>query len=160
MIFELLQKNIRKEMSSSDKKNIAQFSHLNTALNNLINKCITTSEHITIALIEDLENTLSKYKDILKEEKKSDLKGPLTRVRRLSEYYISIYNINDTVMSFSELLMSAVKRRYGESLWTGSVTAKNQTKILSKYVTYRTFLRKKSLFQHAKRILTCGRKLT
>lgn len=138
MSFELLQKNIREEMSSSDKKNAAQFVHLNTALNNLINKGITASEHITIALIDDLENTLSKYKNILKEEGKSDLKGPLTRVRRLREYYISICNLDDTGMTFSELLMSAVKRKYEEKLWTGPVTPGTQTKILSKYVTYRT----------------------
>jgi hypothetical protein len=141
MSFELLQQRIRENIDYSDGKELSQFRHLNTALNNLIKKEITNAENITLALGDDLENTLKKYRTSLVEEGKSDLKSPLTRVRRLSEYYQTIYNLNADELSFSELLKTAVERKYGSKLWTGPVTPKTQAKILSKYVTYRTVAR-------------------
>jgi hypothetical protein len=141
MSFELLQQRIRENIDYSEGKELSQFRHLNTALNNLIKKDITNAENITLALGDDLENTLKKYRTSLVEEGKSDLKSPLTRVRRLSEYYQTIYNLNVDELSFSELLKTAVERKYGSNLWTGPVTPKTQAKILSKHVTYRTVAR-------------------
>jgi len=137
MSVDLLRIRINEGIGSENKTESARFRHLNTALNNLIKLEVIRPDLIQLALGDDLKNTLSKYKVILGQQGKSDLKSPLTRVRRLAEFYAQIYGIDEGGLAFHELLQVAVKRKYGDDLYVGEITPKNQNLILKDKITYR-----------------------
>ncbi|MFS1877503.1 hypothetical protein [Enterovibrio norvegicus] len=138
MSFKMLESRINEGIkSASDNTEAARFRHHKTALNNLIKAKAIDPQYIELALGADLESTLQKYKAFVEEAGK-DARSPLTRVRRLAEYYSSIFDIDYDKTTFSELLRAAVARKYGDKLWTRPVTPKGQARILAKYVTYRT----------------------
>lgn len=138
MSFKLLEERINEGIrSSGNNTEVARFRHHKTALNNLIKSGVLDPKFLELALGADLENTLEKYKAALESQGK-DVRSPLSRVRRLAEFYSTIFEIDHDNTTFSELLRAAVARKYGEKLWTGPVTPKTQSEIKSKYVTYRT----------------------
>lgn len=134
MSIELLRKRLKETINSgNDKTKINRFRHLDTALNNLIKKFVINEEDLHLALGDDLENTLSSYRSVLKKMGRSDrqIQAPLTRVRRLAEFYSELFELDASEMSFSELLQAAAHRMYGDKLWTGPVTPLTQSKILA-----------------------------
>lgn len=147
MSYELLQNRIKDDINStSDSTEVARIRHHKTALNNLVKCDVVKPDDLELALGPDLENTLGKYKSVLEASGK-DPRSPLSRVKKLAEYYSNIFDVDYTNMSFSEVLQAAVARKYGAKLWTGPITPRTQAKILAEYVTYRTI---------AKEIVTDG----
>ncbi|SEL90008.1 hypothetical protein SAMN05216262_1318 [Colwellia chukchiensis] len=137
MSITLLQERIDEGIKDNEGGEQTRFRHYKTALNNLLDNNIVNPKDLQLALGEDLENTVSKLKEILISKGKSDTRSPLTRVRRLSEYYQQIFDIDDSGMTFSQLLQAAVLRKH-DNLWTEEVTPKTQSKITAKgYITYR-----------------------
>ncbi len=102
----------------------------------------TPKSNIATALTVDLDATIASLKSILESEGKSDVRSPLTRVRRLADLYQAINNIDYANLTFSEILFAAVKRKFGEKLWLEDVTPKTQLDIQKKgYITLRTVAR-------------------
>jgi len=93
MSYEILEKHIVNQITNAiNNTTAAKFRHHKTALNNLIKYEIADVNSITSCLTSDLDDTIFKYKDILINLNKSDVRGPLTRVRRLSDLYKELTN--------------------------------------------------------------------
>lgn len=102
---QILQAHIKSNIESNDDKTEkARYVHLNTALNTLIKNNLVTKSNIATALTVDLDATIASLKSILESEGKSDVRSPLTRVRRLADLYQAINNIDYANLTFSEIL--------------------------------------------------------
>ena len=142
MSIKHLREQITEGMKSSDKTERARYGHHQTALNMLLKKSIVPSEdELEKALLEDLSGTIEKLKMTLEREGKHDTRSPLTRVRRLAEFYAEISNIDFSTMTFGEALAAAVQRKYGERLWRDEVTPHTQSEIKKNFITYREIAR-------------------
>jgi hypothetical protein len=138
MSYQVLQKYIVNQITNADSNaTAAKFRHHQTALNNLIKYNIADYDSIVLSLTSDLEDALFKYKEALIDSNKSDVRGPLTRVRRLSELYIQLTNNDYSKQDFSEIIKNALQKMYGEKLYTGTILASERHAICAKYITYR-----------------------
>ncbi len=137
-----LRERIIQGIESSDRTESSRYRHHQTALNMLLKTSIVLSEdELEQALSENLSETIEKLRMTLERQGKSDTRSPLTRVRRLAEFYAEINNIDFSRMTFCEALAAAVQRKYGERLWLDEVTPKTQNYIKKNFITYREVAR-------------------
>ncbi|MGL6435574.1 hypothetical protein [Aeromonas caviae] len=137
-----LRERIIQGIESSDRTESSRYRHHQTALNMLLKTSIVLSEdELEQALSENLSETIEKLRMTLERQGKTDTRSPLTRVRRLAEFYAEINNIDFSRMTFCEALAAAVQRKYGERLWLDEVTPKTQNYIKKNFVTYREVAR-------------------
>lgn len=99
-----LRERIIQGIESSDKTESSRYRHHQTALNMLLKTSIVLSEdELEQALSVNLSETIEKLKMTLERQGKSDTRSPLTRVRRLAEFYAEINNIDFSRMTFVRL---------------------------------------------------------
>jgi len=138
MTIEIIKNRIREGIEKAkDATEKSRFTYHATALNMLLKRLVTTDEELYLALCVDLEKTLISLKEKLEAEGKADTRAPLTRIRRLAEFYAEINYIDVTSMTFSEVMQAAVARKFGAKLWTGEITPLTQKTIKNDFVTYR-----------------------
>lgn len=86
-----LRERIIQGIESSDRTESSRYRHHQTALNMLLKTSIVLSEdELEQALSENLSETIEKLRMTLERQGKSDTRSPLTRVRRLAEFYAEI----------------------------------------------------------------------
>ena len=129
---ENIKNKIKNSVEARDK---SHYTHLRTALNNLMKYEIISDYTLKEDLTVNLENTLKKYKDTITKEGKADTRGPLSKVRRLSEYYIEITDINYDKLSVSELLLKAAKLKFECDIYLGTIPKTNRTNIKEGIIT-------------------------
>lgn len=129
---------IEKAAAENDKKRLDMFRHHKTALNNVVsNFKLVEPENFAITFFERFDDLLEKYKSELKYRGRSDTRGPLTKLRRVREMYVEMNNIDFKQSTFSEILLEAAKRKFGEKLYLDSINPKNQKEVKDKHITLR-----------------------
>jgi len=136
MSLELLQSSIKEGIKTSKGTEYGRYRHLNASLNNLLKKGILSSDNILIGLGADLKKTQDAFEEVTILQGNSLDRSSRTRIKNLAEYYSKITNIDTKETTFTELLLAAVARKYGEKLWTGQLTKYTTRKINAKYITY------------------------
>jgi len=121
-----------------EKSTAARFRHHRTALNNLLKNSLADTVNLPVVLTSNLDKTLDDYKTILINKNKSDIRSPLTRVRRLAELYVELTDLNFNKQTFTDIIQGALSRMYGEKLYTGEITPLTQKTITNNFVTYRS----------------------
>ncbi|GAA6206665.1 hypothetical protein [Thalassotalea sp. SU-HH00458] len=128
--------NIKNKIENSvEARDKSHYTHLRTALSNLMKYELTSDYTLKDDLTVNVEDTLKKYKDIITKEGKADTRGPLSKVRRLSEYYIEITDIDYDNLSVSELLLKASKLKFECDIYVGTIPKKNRFKIKEEITT-------------------------
>jgi len=135
-----LKESLSREIESNrrDKKAQSHYRHMLTGLNNLERYNLIDTNNIKFYLMDGLPGVLSEYRETLKLEGKRDTRGPLSRIRRLSEYYneISATNIDFENLTLSEVLKAAAKRKYGNKLYEKRVAMEDRQYVVNNYITY------------------------
>ncbi|MFT6585304.1 MAG: hypothetical protein ACJAUY_001637 [Cognaticolwellia sp.] len=126
------------ELHRENKKAQSHYRHMLTGLNNLERYNLVDTSNIKFYLTDGLPGVLSEYREALKLEGKSDTRGPLSRIRRLSEYYndISATSIDFESLTLSEVLKAASKRKYGNKLYEKRVAMEDRQHVANNYITY------------------------
>jgi len=140
MSFKKLKESLIREikLNLDNKKAQSHYRHMLTGLNNLEKYNLIKKENLKFYLTDGLLGVLSEYRAILKSQGKSDDRGPLSRIRRLSEYYTKItsFGLNLENLTFSETLRVAAKRKYGNKLYEKKWEMENKDYIAKNFITY------------------------
>lgn len=131
-LLENIKNKIKNSVEARDK---SHYTHLRTALNNLMKYELISDYTLKEDLTVNIEDTLKKYKDAITKKGNSDTRGPLSKVRRLSEYYIEITDIDYDNLSVSELLLKAAKLKFECDIYVGTVPKINRFKIKEEITT-------------------------
>jgi hypothetical protein len=135
----VLRKDIALNKANGNAKVELDLRQMLSALNNVLKYELVNKDSLSICLTDGLDSLLDKYKDILIENRKADVRGPLVRLRKLSKYYVALTEFKTDDLTFSDIMKEGLKRKYGEGdvFHQGEMIPSEQTKIKQKYKTYR-----------------------
>lgn len=140
MSYKKLKESLIREidLNLDNKKTQSHYRHMLTGLNNIEKYNLVNIEKIKFYLTDGLLAVLSEYREILKSQGKSDTRGPLSRIRRLAEYYneITSFSFDAEDLTFSETLRVAAKRKYGNKLYEKKWDMENKGYIAKNFITY------------------------
>jgi hypothetical protein len=105
--------------TSTDRK--SHYTHLRTALNNLVKYDLISDYTLKDDLTTDLSAVREKYRVIVKRNGQADQRGPISKVNKLSEYYIETHDINYDKLSVAEILLKSAKLKFGEDIYLGTI---------------------------------------
>jgi len=117
---------------------IRQNSHYQSSLNLLFKLDLCTESNLVNVLTEDLDETIEKCRSKLKENGNADVRGPLSKIRRLSELYTQLIGSHLVHLTFSEILQEAINKKFGaKNVSNVDITPLTQHEIKSKKMTFR-----------------------
>jgi hypothetical protein len=140
MSFDLIDSYLREQIKNNKGQKIERnhFTPMLTALSSLVKNELIEKDNISISLSIDLENVINDYRQLLKQQNKSDTRSPLVRVRKLAAKYKELTHFESLNLPFTDIVQEAINRKYEEKLYTGTVTPSTRVKIKKEHVTYRS----------------------
>lgn len=136
MNIEFLREKLVQGVASEDSTISSRFKHHRATLNNLIKHNVIDEDNIELDLIDNFDDTFKRYKTILiQEDPDKKQYSALSRAKALSQYCSSELFIKTDELSFSEVLMTAIKRKYGEKIWTEKTPKANRKKLMEGYTS-------------------------
>ena len=125
-------------VKKGDKTSLGNYRHHKSALNAIVKKYgLVKEELISIYFHDKFEELLDSYKLVLISSKRSDVRSPQTRLRKLRDLYLSLTDIEVYRTPVSDMLTQAAKRMFGEKLYTAEITPKTQQLIANQHMTIR-----------------------
>jgi hypothetical protein len=106
MSFDLIDSYLREQIKNNKGQKIERnhFTPMLTALSSLVKNELIEKDNISISLSIDLENVINDYRQLLKQQNKSDTRSPLVRVRKLAAKYKELTHFESLNLPFTDIV--------------------------------------------------------